>query len=212
MFSFNIFSIPVRVEPWFWITMAFLGGGLHARDSSGILAVLMFMLAGFISILVHELGHALTIRRFGLPTGITLHGFGGYASYPSGRLTRTQSFLVTAAGPGLQVALALLLIVFAWSVPVPPASLFNLLIVNLIFVSFAWAILNCLPIYPLDGGQMMAAILGPRRANLVHLISIFVAVFIGLVYFILTTSLLLPVFMGFFAWQNWQMHQSHIRR
>lgn len=209
MFSFNLFAIPVRVEPWFWITMAFLGGGLHARDSSDILSVIIFILAGFISILVHEFGHALTIRKFGLPTEITLHGFGGYATFPPGRLSRVQSFLVTAAGPGLQVLLALLLIGLSKFVPIPETSLLNLLVKYLIFVSVAWAILNCIPVYPLDGGQMMAAMLGPRREHLVYLISIFVAILIGLTSFILYRLPLLPIFMGLFAWQNWQMHQSH---
>ena len=126
MFSFNLFAIPIRVEPWFWLTMALIGGGLTARDSLSILLVLIFMLAGFVSILVHELGHALTIRKFGLPTEITLHGFGGYAIYPPNRLTRIQSFLVTAAGPGLQLALGLLLLALYIFIPIPPESLVHL--------------------------------------------------------------------------------------
>lgn len=211
MFSFNLFAIPIRVEPWFWLTMVFLGGGLHAQDSSDILSVIIFVLAGFISILVHELGHALTIRKYGLPTEITLHGFGGYATFPPGRLSRTQSFLVTAAGPGLQMILALLLYVFSRLIPIPPSSLLNVLVGNLILVSVFWAILNCIPVYPLDGGQMMAAILGPRREHLVYLISIFVAVFIGLSFFIVYKQPLLPIFMGLFAWQNWQLHQNQNR-
>jgi Zn-dependent protease len=212
MFSFNLFAIPVRVEPWFWITMAFLGGGLNARDSSSILSVIIFVIAGFISILVHELGHALTVRKFGLLTGITLHGFGGYTTFLPGRLTRTQSFLVTAAGPGLQVLLALLLILLSRFVPIPETSLLNLLVTDLVLVSLIWAFLNCLPIYPMDGGQMMAAILGPRREHLVYLISIFVAVFIGLTCFIFFRQLLLPIVMALFVWQNWQMHRNHTRR
>ncbi len=211
MFSFNLFTIPIRVEPWFWLTMVFLGGGLHAQDSSDILSVIIFVLAGFISILVHELGHALTIRKYGLPTEITLHGFGGYATFPPGRLSRTQSFLVTAAGPGLQMILALLIYVFSRLIPIPQSSLLNVLVGNLILVSVFWAILNCIPVYPLDGGQMMAAILGPRREHLVYLISIFVAVFIGLSFFIAYKQSLLPIFMGLFAWQNWQLHQNQNR-
>lgn len=192
--------------------MAFLGGGLNARDSSSILSVLIFMLAGFISILVHELGHALTIRKFSLPTEITLHGFGGYATFPPGRLDRMQSFLVTAAGPGLQVALALLLIILIQLIPIPPESLLNLLVSNLILVSIFWAILNCIPVYPMDGGQMMSAVLGPRREHLVYLISIFIAVSIGLIFFMIFRQPLLPIFMALFAWQNWQMYQNHTQR
>ena len=86
MLQFSILGIPVRVEPWFWITMAFIGGGLHATNSTDILLVLVFVFAGFLSIMIHELGHALTIRRYGLPAAITLQAFGGYASFPVGKL------------------------------------------------------------------------------------------------------------------------------
>ena len=64
MFSFRIFNIPVRVEPWFWVTLALIGGALRANTKEALIAVLFFLLAGFISILVHELGHALTARFF----------------------------------------------------------------------------------------------------------------------------------------------------
>ena len=43
MLQFSILGIPVRVEPWFWITMAFIGGGLHAANSTDILLVLVFV-------------------------------------------------------------------------------------------------------------------------------------------------------------------------
>ena len=212
MLSFNIFAIPVRVDPFFWVTLALIGGGLSARDSLSILLILIFMLAGFISILVHELGHALTIRKFGFPTEISLHAFGGYATYPPGRLSRKQSFLVTAAGPGLQILLGLFLFILIRFVPIPQGSLLNVLVLDLLWVSVVWALLNCIPIYPMDGGQMMAAALGPRRENLVYLISAILAVVIGLASIRFLNSLLLPIFMGLFAWQNWQAYQNSVRQ
>lgn len=208
MISFNLFGIPVRIEPWFWITMAFIGGGLSANDSLSILLVFVFMLAGFISILIHELGHALTVRKFGLPTAITLRAFGGYATYPAGRLDRKQSFLVTAAGPTLQLTLGILLLVVSYFVAIPAESLLKALFLYLIQISIIWAILNCLPIYPMDGGQMLAAALGPKRAHYVHLIGALCAVIIGLAAFSLLQTWLLPLFMALFAWQNWQAFQQ----
>lgn len=188
--------------------MALIGGGLGANDSLSILLVLIFMLAGFISIMVHELGHALTVRKYGLPTAITLQAFGGYASFPAGQLNRKQSFLVTAAGPALQLALGILLLIVYRMVPIPEASLLKALLFNLISISIIWAILNCLPVYPMDGGQMMAAVLGPNRAHFVHLISAVVAVSIGLASYYYLNSFLLPIFMALFAWQNWQSFQA----
>ena len=208
MLSFNLFGIPVRILPWFWITMALIGGGLRANDSLSILLVLVFILAGLISILVHELGHALTVRKFGLPTAITLQAFGGYASFPAGQLNRKQSFLVTAAGPALQLALGLGLLIVYRLVPIPAESLLKALLFDLISISIIWAVLNCLPVYPMDGGQMMAAVLGPQRAHFVHLISATAALLIGLAAYFWLNSILLPLFMAFFAWQNWQSFQA----
>ena len=208
MIQFSILGIPVRVEPWFWITMAFIGGGLHAANSTDILLVLVFVFAGFLSIMIHELGHALTIRKYGLPAAITLRAFGGYASFPAGKLDRKQSFVVTAAGPALQFVFGLLLIVLAPSISIPEGSLFLPFLRDLIWVSIAWSILNCLPVYPMDGGQMMAAILGPKKQHNVHLISSIAAVIIGIAGYLYLGTILLPIFMALFAWQNWQSYQA----
>jgi Zn-dependent protease len=204
MLSFTLFGIPVRILPWFWITMALIGTMWHKETHY----VMTFMLAGLISILVHELGHALTVRKFGLPTAITLQAFGGYASFPAGQLNRKQSFLVTAAGPVLQFTLGILLFIIYRMVPIPDASLLKALLFDLINISIVWAVLNCLPIYPMDGGQMMAAVLGPKRSHFVHLISAIVAVAIGLAAYSYSQSILLPIFMAMFAWQNWQAFQA----
>lgn len=191
--------------------MALIGGGLSANDSQSILNMLMFIIAGFVSIMVHELGHALMVRKYGLPTAITLQAFGGYASFPAGQLSRKQSFIVTAAGPALQLAMGLLLLGVRILVPVPEASLLNVLLFDLITISIIWAVLNCLPVYPMDGGQMMAAVLGPTRSHYVYLISTVVAVTIGLLSYLYLHTFLLPLFMAFFAWQNWQSFQANKR-
>ena len=188
--------------------MAFIGGGLHAANSTDILLVLVFVFAGFLSIMIHELGHALTIRKYGLPAAITLQAFGGYASFPAGKLDRKQSFFVTAAGPVLQFVFGVLLIVLAPSISIPEGSLFLPFLRDLIWVSIAWSILNCLPVYPMDGGQMMAAILGPKKQHNVHLISSIVAVIIAVAGYLYLGTILLPIFMALFAWQNWQSYQA----
>jgi len=191
--------------------MAFIGGGLHAANSIDILLVFVFVFAGFLSILVHELGHAVMIRKYGLPTAITLQAFGGYASYPAGRLNRKQSFIVTAAGPAVQFALGVLLIILARNLSIPEGSLFFPFLRDLIWVSIAWSILNCLPVYPMDGGQMMAAVLGPKKQHYVHLISAIVAVAVGIAGYLFFGTILLPIFMALFAWQNWQAYQASAR-
>jgi len=208
MVRFSILGIPVAVQPWFWLTMAFIGGGLHASNSTEILLVLVFVFAGFLSILIHELGHAIMIRRYGLPVTITLQAFGGFASYPAGGLNRKQSFIVTAMGPGVQFGFGIFILIFARSIEVPAGSLFGPFLHDLILVSLFWSVLNCLPVYPMDGGQMLAAVLGPSKQRYVHLISAIVAILVGMGGYFYLGTILLPLFMAFFAWQNWQAFQG----
>lgn len=207
MLSFRIFNIPIHVQPWFWLTLGLIGGGLHAQDAMSVLLMLIFILAGFISILVHELGHALMIRKYGLPTEIHLIAFGGFATFPQGRLSRKESFLVTAAGPGIQFTLGLFALILLSVLPIPSESLMRPLLGDLAGVSFVWSVLNCLPVFPLDGGQMLAAILGPRRQQITYLVGVITAIALALVGFLLLKSILLSLFMGYFAYQNWQGYQ-----
>lgn len=209
MLTFRLFGIPVRIEPWFWVTLALIGGGLRANDAMSMLLVLLFVLAGFISILAHELGHALTVRRFGLSPAITLIAFGGYASFPAGRLTRRQSFFVTAAGPVVQFLFGVLVLLLSALLPISAESLIFVFLRYLIGVSVVWAILNCLPIYPMDGGQMLAAILGPKRERYVYLTAVFCAVLIGLAGLFLLNAWVLFLFMAYFVWKNWGDFKRH---
>lgn len=207
MIQFTLFGIPVRVEPLFWLTLAILGGGLSANSSAGLLLVALFVLAAFISVLIHEMGHALMIRKFGLPTQVTLTTLGGYATYPAGVLSRKQSFAVTAAGPAVQLGFGVAVIILSKYLTFENSQL-DQFVWYLIVVSIVWALFNCLPIYPLDGGQMLAAVLGPRRARSLHVTGMVCAGLVGL--FALTSGyLFMALFMGLFTWQNYQMLQQY---
>jgi stage IV sporulation protein FB len=203
MVRFTIFGIPVRVEPWFWITLALLGGALDTRTSAEILSLALFLLAGFFSILVHELGHALTARKFGGYSEITLQAFGGYATCTGVRLTRPQDFAVTAAGPFVQIALGLaVFFAFPYLGKLNPNFLGFLF--DLMKISIIWAVLNLLPILPLDGGRMLDAVLGPKRIRITLWTTISFAVVVGILMIKYTNSFLFPIFLGMFAWQAWQ--------
>ena len=207
MIQFSLFGIPVRIEPIFWLTAAFLGGILYARSTEELLGVALFALAAFVSVLIHEMGHALMIRKFGLPTQVVLSAFGGYATYPPGILSRTKSFLVTAAGPAIQLAFGIAVLFLSKYISVENSQLVNF-IDDLIWVSIVWALFNCLPIFPMDGGQMLASAMGPRRVRAVHIIGMSCAILIGVL--ALTSGIMLMgIFMGMFAWQNYQILQQH---
>lgn len=203
MVRFSIFGIPVLVHPFFWVTLALIGGALGANSPSAILGVCLFLVAGFISILIHELGHALTARHFGARSEIVLQAFGGYAAYSGVRLTRPQSFLITAAGPAVQILLGALLFILIPRLPeMSPYGRYFLS--TLMGISLFWALLNLLPVLPLDGGRMLDSILGPERIHITLWTTIIVASLLAVVSLKTTGSILMPVFMGMFAWQAWQ--------
>lgn len=203
MVRFSIFGIPVEVQPWFWLTLALIGGINDAGTPDGLLRLLLFVLAGFISVLVHELGHALTGKRFGAATAITLHAFGGYATFPAGRFTRGQDFLVTAAGPAIQLVLGgIFLAVLKSGTTFAPMGV--VFIKALAGISIFWAILNLIPVIPLDGGRLMASILGPRQITLTLKISMIIAIASSALFLYFNIGIIFPILLGFMAYQNWQ--------
>jgi stage IV sporulation protein FB len=208
MIRFSLFGIPVQVQPFFWITLIIIGGALDANSASAILEIGMFVLAGFISVLVHELGHALMARKFGAYSEITLQAFGGYAAYSGVRLTRPQTFAVTAAGPAIQILLGLAVMLALRNLP-PLSRNADYFLDTLIWISFVWAVINLLPVLPLDGGRLLDAVLGPERIRITLWITIIVSVVVGLSMFQRTHSILFPIFLGMFAWQAFQALQEN---
>lgn len=208
MFEFTLFRIPVRVEPWHWLILGLLGSMSvgHRFDSrADIIAILIFMMAGFFSILVHEMGHALTGRHFGArDTEVVLHGMGGVAIFPQARFTRLQSFLTTLAGPGIQIILgAIAFVLFTRFSSVEGLGLF---LWSLFSVSIFWAILNCIPVWPLDGGQMLGAALGDKKTVLTHQIGMIVAILVAVLS--IKVSTFAPFLFGYLAYQNYQRYKA----
>jgi len=151
----TMFGIPVRVHPLFWVMAAFISWPLL---EAGLLFVIAGMLAIFLSILWHELGHIFMGRLFNARGEIVLWAFGGLAIGASTQSNRWKRIAVYLAGPGAQLLLwgALRLAVPHIPLPVNPHTahvLFTFLDFMLL-INLYWAILNLLPIYPLDGGQI----------------------------------------------------------
>ena len=100
---FQVLGIPVRVSPMFWLGSAILGAGGTGRFW------LMCIGCVFVSILVHELGHALVMRRFGESPRVVLTLFGGLAIHQApawsvgvekGGRSSWRQILISLAGPG----------------------------------------------------------------------------------------------------------------
>ena len=103
---FRILGFPVRIHPFFWIVAIILG--LNPGGKSNPPEELLIWIAVlFVSILVHECGHALVQRRFGGHPWITLYGFGGLASCDDCDRSPRSQILISLAGPGAGFMLAL---------------------------------------------------------------------------------------------------------
>jgi Zn-dependent protease len=171
--TFSLFGIPVRVLSSFWIFSLILGVGGATSAPAALRGILTVTAVWFISVLLHELGHALAARRYGLQPSITLHFMGGLTHFEGGRLSRAQSCLVSFAGPAVGLLFGALVFVVARSSS--PSPLARDIINSLLYINIGWTIINLLPVIPFDGGHIMASLLGPRRALAAWVISALVA-------------------------------------
>lgn len=148
--AFAVLGIPVAITPYFWLVTLLLSGGRDLRSAIEWAAVVL------VSVLVHELGHALVARGFGRAVRIELHGMGGTALHQGHPLSHGQSILVSLAGPVAGVAFGV--VVFALSrmlTQIPEDGLLDQAIGDALWVNWGYGLLNLLPILPLDGGHVM---------------------------------------------------------
>lgn len=134
------------------------------RVASGIALLLLL----FGCVFLHELGHALTARRFGFITReITLLPIGGIARLERLPDDPRQSLWITLAGPAVNIAIAVGLFIVlqltgTWQ-PLVPASLMEApFLERLLLVNVSLVIFNMLPAFPMDGGRVLRAVLAMR--------------------------------------------------
>ena len=161
--NFRLFGFPVRVHPLFWLAAALLGA--NALDA-GIQYLLIWIAVVFVSILVHELGHALAFRRFGSGSHIVLWMFGGLAVPYASVGQRWKQIVVSLAGPVAGFILCGLVYgshkLWHWGARENGLPVFYLYSA-LFSVNLIWGIFNLLPVLPLDGGHVCAK--SSARAN-----------------------------------------------
>ncbi len=176
--NFRLGRIPVQVHGSFFLTMLFFGMG----DLKAPLLLVVWVLGAFVAVLLHELGHALAGRLFGLTPAIQLHGMGGTTSWTAGKkLSPGRQIVVSFAGPLVGIVLGAGLLALAAMVPVSP--LVGQAISRLVWVTLGWGVLNLLPILPMDGGAVMSAffqLFSPTKGeNAARVVSVVVALVIG---------------------------------
>ncbi len=163
--NFRVFGFPVRVSPWFWLVTVLFG--LPLAQLVGPAALVVWVACVFGSILLHELGHAFLFRHYGSwSTQIVLHGFGGYARSNHRPSSAGKRILVSLAGPGVQLLFFGLLTGSELAIGWARTKEWTLLLFNfLVYINLVWPILNLLPVFPLDGGQVSRELFGLARVR-----------------------------------------------
>ncbi|MEE2990511.1 MAG: site-2 protease family protein [Planctomycetota bacterium] len=292
---FRLLGFAIRIHPAFWIVALLMG--FYGSNNDPV-TVLTFVLAVLISIVVHELGHALMFRRYRIQSHVVLYHFGGLAIPDSmdsmagyGRSSRYQQLMVSVAGPLAQLLLALLVIlalrlggytdgVVSRYLPlhytadpikgdefflqqarvedaemngkivldriqglsardqhalascdingdgevdtselsqvhmsyVLPSRAFRNFIIFLVYISIFWALLNLMPVYPLDGGQIARELfqLSGTSAAIEKslMVSIGTGVIIGLLGFRSGQAMIAFMFL-ILAWSSFQTLQQY---
>lgn len=158
-------GIDVFLHLTFLLLVAFVGysGYLSTRSVAGAIEGVVFILALFGSVVLHEYGHALTARRFGIPTrDITLYPIGGVARLERMPERPWQELIVAVAGPAVNVAIAIVLFVgllatgnLSW----PSLQVMDSgpLLQRLMYTNLSLALFNLIPAFPMDGGRVLRA-------------------------------------------------------
>jgi Zn-dependent protease len=198
-------GIDAYVHASFLLIVAWAAWAAYQGAGSGLAAVLgvVFLLGIFGSVLLHELGHALTARRYGIRTRrIVLLPIGGIAQLEGEPRTPRQELLIALAGPAVNFALAAGLFVLdsafaSWGG-------FGLL-GSLMVANVALGLFNLVPAFPMDGGRAFRALLSTRVGSLrateiaVKVARVAAAAFVVLGLFTSWTLALIGVFIWFAA-------------
>jgi stage IV sporulation protein FB len=221
----------------FWLLATFLG----LNKDTQLPELLIWVIAVFICIMWHELGHAVVIRAFGHHPWITLYAMGGLTSHDPRRNPRSASgttwgqILISFAGPGagfLLIAIILGILIATGNgnkyvvvrifeyIPLPllinianerVALFFN----DIFIISVFWGILNLLPIYPLDGGQIARELFvlfsrrGIQQSLIISMVTAALVAFHQVFYY---RSIWNGLIFGYFAFENYQMLQAYSGR
>jgi Zn-dependent protease len=223
---FSVFGTRVRVHPMFWLVSLLMGIKLEEP-----VLVLMWIFVVFLSILIHELGHVVAFRYFGMDADVVLYSFGGLA------IARRPVFrghwaqvAISFAGPlagfivtgiiyaALRATGTVMRFYFGFpdviDYRVPYFEPFNLYVFVefMLQVNLYWGLVNLLPIYPLDGGQISRSLMeqfnvpdAVHKSLILSMVAAGWMVLVGLK----QESVFLALMFGYLGYQNYLAMQEN---
>lgn len=221
--KFTLLGVPVRINPFFWVVSAAIGW--QNRDGFGIL---VWIGCVFVSILVHEYGHALTGRTLsGLRPTIALYMLGGLCGFDRETRSPIKRIATLLMGPGAGFLLAAVVAGLGISVlgyidfgpfywkwhdaPKWNTALLTQAYYELLWINLLWGLVNLVPIYPLDGGQIAGVLLTTRNKNegmkWTYILSMVTAAVVAYLLFTRKQEVN-AAFVGFLGLNNMQLYQS----
>lgn len=195
---FKVFGIQLAVHASFVLLLAYWGyQGWQEGGATGMAWSVGLIVLFFVCVILHELGHSLTARRYGINVPrILLLPIGGMAEFDRIPRKPSQELLITIAGPAVNFLLVVLLLPLSWrgffhGVDIPAYSLAGVT-AQLLYANLVMGVFNLVPAFPMDGGRILRALLAMK---LPYLRATWWAVMVGRV-----------LAVGFIAWGLYSDH------
>ena len=144
--SFRFLGVPVEIRASFFLLALILGLQRHV---DALLAA--WFVVATVAVLVHEAGHAVAFRSFGVVPRVILHGGGGVTMGADPGIHRR--IVLTAAGPLAGLLLGVVAVLVARALPPTPTT--RALLDDILFATLGWSLINLLPVGGLDGHSVV---------------------------------------------------------
>lgn len=195
--------ISFRLDPLF-LVLAFGIGWLNSPSIEGIF---LWAAVIFVSILIHELGHAFTAMSFGQTVQVTFMPLGGLTSRMGEKLSPFKEFLIVLNGPLAGFALYFICRYFLQSFGGNSSSPVAYMLLIGTWVNLVWTVINLFPVLPLDGGRLLMIIcekmFGVKGQRIAYGLS-FVFSIVFAVFFFLIQELFAGAIFSLFAFESYR--------
>jgi stage IV sporulation protein FB len=168
----RVLGTEIRLHVTFLLLLAWIGFASGAEGgTAAAISSIVFISLLFACVVLHEFGHVLAARRYGIATpDITLLPIGGVARLERIPEKPSEELVVALAGPAVNVAIAALLFIALGGMPpveaaTNPENASHPMLARLFWVNVTLVVFNLIPAFPMDGGRVLRALLGYRLGH-----------------------------------------------